>query len=375
MSKVCIKVIVIRKEFNHTSLPVKKDTSADSIGGDVLGMISSFTTWLEEATCNVGFVFRGPNQTVDTGWASEYLVCLHSPWPGLGSIPDMRHRTPVGEIFESTDDIYYASADKLIALESEVLIDFYSNEHGLHVGGLETDLRKRLKKSCLAECHSLGFNRAAASDIAMGMVEQLICLPPNSWTWIAVQEAILKHVEVFASARRRPYVWMVREQLVVESSDVIAEPIADGDLVRQAIPAMHPKDDVREWLVEAQPLLRSLRLPVPEFESVRRLQPGELFFSERGLIYRSEDGPVWLGEIATDLLHDRHGECLLDAESLVREDVVRLLMGKIEGDHPLTPDQYARAVDAAHEQATEADVLQMWYQDLDGMVEILKKNQ
>jgi hypothetical protein len=137
---------------------------------------------------------------------------------------------------------------------------------------------------------------------------------------------------------------------------------------------MHPKDDVREWLVEAQPLLRSLRLPVPEFESVRRLQPGELFFSERGLIYQTEDDYVWLGEIATDLLHERHGECLSDAESLVREEVIRLLLGIIEGERPLTPGQYARAVEAAHEQATEADVLQMWYQDLDGMVEVLKKN-
>jgi hypothetical protein len=375
MSNVPFKVFVLRKEFDYASLPAKKDASAESIGGDVLDMLSSFTSWLEETIRDVGFVFRGPNQTIDTGWASEYLVCLHSPWPKLTSIPDCKHRTPDGEIFESTDDIYYASTDKLIALENEVLIDFYSNEHGRHIGTLETDLRRRLKKACMAECHSLGFTRGASSDIAKGMVEELNCLPLNSWTWNGVQEAILSQVEAYASTRRRPYVWMVREQLVVESSDVIAEPIADGDLVRQAIPAIHPKDDVREWLVEAQPLLRSLRLPVPEFESVRRLQPGELFFSERGLIYRSEDGPVWLGEIATDLLHDRHGECLLDAESLVREDVVRLLMGKIEGDHPLTPDQYARAVDAAHEQATEADVLQMWYQDLDGMVEILKKNQ
>ncbi len=374
MSDDPFTVYVLRKEFSHSSLPTTNETSNNSIGWEVLNMFSTFTAWLKTATRDVGFVIQGPNQTIDTGWAADYLVCLHCPWAEMASIPECTHWTPDGDIFESTDDVYYVSADKLIPLQSEVLVDFFSDEHGRQVGNLEGDLRRKLKKACMAECHSLGYNRAAARDIAEGMVEELICLSPNSWTWNGVQEAILTQAEAYASARRRPYVWMVREQLAVESGDVLTGPIEDGDLVRQSIPVMHPMDDVKEWLLEAQPLLRSLRLPTPEFESIRHLQPGELFFSERGLIHRTEGSTVWLGEIATDLLHERHGECVADAESLVREEVVRLLVNEIEDDHPLTTEQYSQAVDAAHELAAETDVLQMLYRDIATLADLLYKN-
>lgn len=373
MSKSCFKVNVLRKEFTHSSLPAMREASGDSLGYEVLSMLSAFTTWLEESISDVGFLFRGPNQTVDTGWAAEYLVCLYRPWPKMGSIPDCKNHVPSGEIFESTDDIYYASVDKLIALESEVLIDFYSGEHGLHVGDLETDLRRRLKRACMVECHSLGFSRPAARDIALAMVEELTCLSPNSWTWSAVQEEILTQVEAYASARRGPYTWMVRERLDVRPEVPWYDPTTDGDLIREAIPAMDEDDDNRQWLILAQPLLESIRLPCPEFESVRPLREGELFHSERGLYYHTRGSLIELGEIATALLHERHGECLIDAESLIREEVVRLLLARIEGGRPLMPDQYARVVDAAHEIATETDVLSMWYQHLDEMVDELKK--
>src|SRR5690606_34126057 len=108
-------------------------------------------------------------------------------------------------------------------------------------------------------------------------------------------------------------------------------------------------------------------LPCPELESVRPLRDFELFHSDRGLYYHIRGSLIELGEVATDLLHERHGECLSDAESLVREEVVRLLLARIEGGRPLTPDQYAKAVDAAHELADKAAVLKMWYRDLDRM--------
>jgi len=225
----------------------------------------------------------------------------------------------------------------------------------------------------MAECHSLGFNRAAASDIASGMVKQLICVPPNSWRWSGVQDAILMHVEAFASARRRPYVWMVRERLDVRPEDPWFDPTTDGDLIREAVPAIDEDDDNRQWLVLAQPLLESLRLPCPEFESVRPLRECELFHSERGLYFFTNGSLIELGEIATALLNDRLGECLWDVESLVREEVVRLLLNEVNEQHPLTPGQYAEAVDAAHEIAGKDGVLKMWYHDLDGMVEDLKK--
>ena len=368
-----ITLYVLQKEFSHSSLPLKECTSQDSSAFEVFHMVSTFTTWLRTEICNLGFVIQGPYQSIDTGWSVDYVICLYRPWPKIATITDCQYRNTNGEIFVSTDDVFYVSTEGLLPLQSEVLVDFYSDEHGRQVGELEADLRRRLKKTCLAECHALGYNRAAASNIAAGMVEELICLSLNSWTWKGVQEAILRHAEAYAKDRRRPYMWMVREQLATESVDALAEPIEDGDLVLRVIPAMHSRDLVKEWLLEAQPLLKSLRLPTPELDNVRLLQPGELFFSERGLMHRFEGSTVWLGEIATDLLHERHGECLTDADSLVREEVVRLLLSEVENKHSLMADQYAEAVDAAHELAAKTDVLHLWYRDIAGLVEQLCK--
>jgi hypothetical protein len=235
-------------------------------------------------------------------------------------------------------------------------------------------MQLRLRKAVSAECHSLGYKKAAATAIADGVVEDMAAIATGYWTWVQVQEVILQRAEEFAASRRKPYIWVIREALVLPDEPQPMGPVADGDLVREVLTAMENESDLREWLTLAQPLLLSIRLGRPEFETAREMQLHELFYSGKGLMYMTPEGLVEVGEIGTDLLHDLHGRVVEDAEEIVRSEVVRLLLDRLERERSLSTEQHSAAVDAAHEIADQADVLRLWYRDIDQLVQKLEKN-
>ena len=281
--------------------------------------------------------------------------------------PSLRQAT--GEIFETSDHAYYAQARELTRLEGEVLSAWYHGQHGRKAPDLDTDLRRRLRRGCRLECRSLGYNNRAIRQITPAYIVAVFQRHPREWTFDFLHEELIQITDQYEANLRSGATWFAFEQM--ENAGVsLFPPMEDGQLILEVVEELYDDESTgtRQWLVRARPLFSSVRLRVPEFENVRGLEEGEVFSSRRGVIVILDGQGVWLGELAGDLLDDRHGQVVDDPEEIVREHVVEVILKRIR---TCSPGVYEKdsLLDVIHELLDENDPLQLWFHDLQGLVE------
>lgn len=328
-----------------------------------------FLSHLVENIAGFGELISGPGKDTAEGIVTEHVVCLIRPWPEMWALPQVSPRVAVGEIFESASGIYYLQENLAMRLEGEVLTDFFDADHGRRVPDLDAELNRRLRKSCRLECCSLGYNAAALREIMPRWIETVWSQAPRDWTWSWLSQELTRITDELQTTLGFDRVWYVYEQL---QSDVISipAPFPDGMVVTAVIEAaVDDLPGVRQWLVQGSPLYGFMKSRMPELESVRRLEEHEVFCSRRGAMWVQNGNGMRLGEIASDIVADRHGDIVEDLEERVREYVVEALVERAMLRLPPSDNTFQALVQLAHDLVSESEVLSLWFHHLDGLTD------
>jgi hypothetical protein len=328
-----------------------------------------FLSHLVESITSFGELIPGPGKDTDDGIVTEHVVCLIRPWPEMWALPQVSPRVAVGEIFESANGIYYLEENLAMLLEGEVLTDWFDGDHGQCVPNLDAELNSRLRKYCRRESQSLGYNGAAIREFVPRWIEAVWTKAPRDWTWSWFSAELTQIADEFQTALGHGRVWYVYERL--QSDDVyIPAPFPDGTILTAVIEAA--SDDmhgVRQWLVQGSPLYGYTKLSMPELEIVRQLAEHEIFCSRRGALWIRDGIGVRLGEIAQDIVADRHGEIVENLEERVREDVVDAIVERAAPRLAPGYDLFQAIVQFAHDQVSELEVLSLWFHHLDALTD------
>ena len=316
-----------------------------------------------------GELITGPGKDTAEGIVTEHVVCLIRPWPEMWMLPHVSPRVAAGEIFESASGVYYLQEDSVMKLEGEVLTDFFDADHGRRVPDLDAEVNRRLRKSCRHECRSLGYNAAALREIMPRWIESVWTQAPRDWTWSWLSQELTRIADEFQTALGQGRVWYVYEQL--QADDVyIPSPFADGMVVTAAIEAaVDDLPGVRQWLVQGSPSYGYMRPRFPELETVRQLAEHEIYASRSGMLWIRNGAGVRLGEIASDIVVDRHGDIVEDLEERVREYVVEALVERATLRLAPGDDHFQALVQIAHDLVSELEVLSLWFHQLDGVTD------
>lgn len=309
-----------------------------------------------------GELITGPGRDTEEGIVTEHVVCLVKPWPELWKLPEVSPRVAVGEIFESANCIYYLQENLAMRLEGEVLHDFFFEAHGAKIPDLDADLNRRLRRSCRLECRSMGYNGAAVREIMPRWIETVWTKTPRQWTWGWLRQTLMRLADEFQKTVGHGRVWYVYEQL--ESDDVyIPSPFADDSIVTEVIEAaVDDLPGVRQWLVQASPSYGFMKSRMPELESVRRMEEHEVFCSRRGPLWMKDGRGIHLGEIAGDLVSNRHGEIVPDLSEISRRTALELVLVEIEKYRPNAP--FDDVVEMVHDLLDQEGPLEMWYKSV-----------
>ena len=304
----------------------------------------------------------GPGKYTDEGVVAEHVVCLLKPWPELWELPDVCPRVAVGEIFESASGVYYLQENLATRLEGEVLADWFEGDHGRRVPDLDAELNRRLRKSCRHECHSLGYNGAALRETMPRWIETVWTQAPRDWTWSWLHQELTRIADEFQEALGFDRVWYVYEQL--HSADIsIPAPFPDGLTLTAVIEAaVDDLPGVRQWLVHGSPTYGYTRLRMPELETVRQLAEHEVFHSRRGAVWIQDGCGVRLGEIASDIVADRHGEIVSDLAEQAIQVAQDLVLAEIEKQAPGA--SFDPIFEVVHAALDEDSALEMWYKSV-----------
>lgn len=280
----------------------------------------------------------------------------------MWGLPDVHVRAPAGEIFEGAEGVYYLKDDALTQLQGEVLRAFFEDEHGAKVPDLDAELHRRLRRSCRLECRSLGYNGAALREIMPRWIETVWTKTPRQWTWGWLRQTLMRIADEFQKTLGRGRVWYLYEQL--HSDDVyIPSPFADGMVVTAVIEAaVDDLPGVRQWLVQGSPSYGFMKSRMPELETVRALEEHEVFCSRRGAVWIQDGSAVHLGEIAGDIVSNRHGEIVPDLSEIARRTALDLVLVEIEKHRPNAP--FDDVVEMVHELLDEENPLEMWYESV-----------
>jgi hypothetical protein len=345
------------------------DADGEDCNVSALKPSREFLSYLVENIAGHGVLIPGPGMDTEDGIATEHVVCLIVPWPELWELPQVSPRVAAGEIFEAASGIYYLQEDLAMKLEGEVLTDFFDGDHGRRFADLDAEITRRLRKSCRHECHSLGYNGAALREIMPRWIETVWTQAPRDWTWSWLSQELTRIADEFQEALGFDRVWYVYEQL--HSADIsIPAPFPDGMIVTAVIEAaVDDLPGVRQWLVQGSPLYGYTKLRMPEVETVRQLAEHEIFCSRRGALWIRDGIGVRLGEIASDIVADRHGDIVEDLEERVREYVVEALVERAAPRLAPDDDPFQALVQFAHDLVTELEVLSLWSHHLDGLTD------
>lgn len=142
-----------------------------------------FAEWLTTVISNHGMMIRGYSQEVKVGIESHFMVCLFGASLEIEPTEILEVHLASGEIFESSEAIYYAKEEELTRLEGEVLNDWYSGKHGLNIPSLEKDTKRRLSRSCQIELRSRGFNGMTIRALSSKWIASILKKEPVEWEW------------------------------------------------------------------------------------------------------------------------------------------------------------------------------------------------
>lgn len=328
-----------------------------------------FLSHLSQNIHEFGELITGPGRDTDEGIVTEHVVCLIRPWPEMWALPQVSPRVAVGEIFESASGVYYLQDNLATRLEGEVLTDWFDGDHGRRVPDLEAEITRRLRKSCRHECCGLGYNGAALREIMPRWIESVWTQTPCDWTWSWLSHELTRIADEFQTARGHGRVWYVYEQL--QSDDVyIPSPFPDGMIVTAVIEAaVDDLPGVRQWLVQGSPMYSYTKLRMPELETVRQLAEHEVFCSRRGAMWVQNGRGVRLGEIAQDIVANRHGDIVGNLEERVREGVVEAIVERAALRLAPDDDLFQALVQFVHDLVSELEVLSLWFHHLDGLTD------
>jgi hypothetical protein len=328
-----------------------------------------FLSHLAENIAEFGELITGPGKDTDDGIVTEHVVCLFKPWLEMWDLAEVSPRVAVGEIFEAASGIYYLQEDSVMKLEGEVFMDWFDGDHGRRVPDLDAEITRRLRKSCRRECCSLGYNAAALREIMPRWIESVWTQEPREWTWSWLNQELTRIADALEESLSRGRVWYVYEQL--HSDDVsIPLPFPDGMIVTAVIEAaVDDMPGVRQWLVQASPTYSYTKLRFPELETIRQLAEHEIYASRSGILWIRNGAGVRLGEIASDIVADRHGDIVEDLEERVREDVVEAIVERAAPRLAPDDDLFQALVQFVHDLVSELEVLSLWFHQLDALTD------
>lgn len=322
-----------------------------------------FLDFLRNGISGFGELFIGPSRDTEAGIVTEHVLCLFRPWPELWNLTNVQVRIAESEIFEGAEGILFLQENALIVFQGEVLEHFFDNQHGTRVPDLDADLTRRLRRFCRHECSTLGYNGAAYHKITPLWIEAVWTSPPHEWTWSWLKQELLRIVEQFHEALVHGQVWYVYERM---NSDIIDLPIpvVDGNFVKEVIEAaLDDLPGVRQWLVQSSELYEYMKSRAPEHETVRRLDENEVFWSCRGAVWIHQGHGVQLGEIASDIVANSHGEIVPDLAEQAMRKVEDIVLAEIEkqfaGD-----DLLEEIFDILSDVLDEDTALEMWYESI-----------